>query len=158
MRSHQMIRTVWIISVLALCACTKENPYAKMDEAEIHRRAQSLPLPERYEFFLDVTRSSIPDNPVVASDLVLLGEPARQYVLKQALRGNRYDLTAALSALSAFDGACSKAELTQLKEKAKHVAHGDEDLNALNQGILVACELGVPPGMRNPWKGKINEN
>ena len=153
-----MIRVGWLIATLALCACTEENPYAQMTDAEIHQRAQSLPLVKRYEFYLAVTRSSIPSNPIVADDLVLLGRPARDYVLNQALTGDHYNLTDALSALSAFSGACSKSELTQLRAKADRVAYGAEDRRSLEQAILVACELGVPTGMRNPWKDQTNQD
>ena len=159
MWTNQIDRVGCALLFLALVSCAKENPYAQMTDAEIHQRAQSLSLAERYAFYLEVTRSSIPSNPIVADDLVLLGKPARDYVLKQALMGSRYDLTDALAALSAFRGECSKSELAQLRSKADRVAYGPEDRRAIEQGILVACELGVPNGMRNPWKddlGKTN--
>lgn len=136
---------------LALSACA-ESPYAEMSEDEIHARARTLPLPERYAFYLEVNDSTIPGNPIVAEDLVLLGAPARQYVVRQALVGKRHDLTRAMSALSAFSGPCSPQELKQLREKADRVAYGDKDRRAIEERILVACEIAVPSGVRNSWK------
>lgn len=141
-----------VVAALVLCACT-ESPYARMSEQEIHARAQALPLEQRYAFYVDVLESTIPENPVVADDLVSLGPPARQYTLNRAVAGDRTDLLIALPALSAFDARCSPHELDRLRRKANDVALGNEDRRLIRAHIDVACEVATPMDVRNPWDG-----
>ena len=129
---------------LFLAGCN-QNPYSNMSETEIHAKARAMPLKERYSFYLAILHSSIPENPNVADDLVLLGEPARKYVIEQALGGDREDLLNALPALAAFDG-CTPEDSQRLIRKARLVARDQKDLSLINTHALVACEVKAPPG------------
>lgn len=142
-----------ILAILTLSACAK-NPYAEMTDEEIHARAQSMPLTERYDFYLEVLDSRIPSNPIVAEDIVLLGPTARQYTFGRALQGGRDALLTALPVLSAFDAPCSSTELRQLKEAAQIVAMNEEDRRGIDMHIMVACEKASPPGYRSPWANR----
>lgn len=140
-------RRATLLLLLLLSSCNK-SPYADMPAEEIHAKARTLPLEQRYAFYLEVLESRIPENPDVADDLVLLGEPARKYVIEQALKGDSDDLHNALSALSAFDGRCTADELRRLREKARLTTYSEGERRLTERHILVACEIAAPPGYK----------
>lgn len=133
-----------------LMACT-QNPYAHLTDAEVHEKAQKMPLSERYAFYVAISESRIPSKPIVAEDLVLLGEPARKYVFSQALSGSRREFTHALTALSAFKGECTPYELNLLRSRVGQVATSQEQAQSLVAHVLIACEVSVPSNLRKAW-------
>lgn len=132
-------------AVLLLFGCA-DSPYANMSNKEIHAKARMMPLPQRYTFYREVLDSRIPANPVVAEDIVMLGQPARLYTMAQALEGSREEFLDALPVLSAFDGPCSLAEWTALQNKSSRIAYNREDRRVITSHVSVACEVATPPG------------
>jgi len=133
-----------LASLLVLSSC-RDSPYAQMSTDEIHARAQSLPLEKRYDFYLNVLHSRIPEDPTVAEDLTALGPSARAYIIERALAGGREDLQDALPALSEFSGPCTQREWYQLSNKAKTAARNEEDFGLLREHLAVACEASRAP-------------
>ena len=75
-----------------------------------------MPLEERYRFYRLVRVSTRPRNETIAQDVALLGDPAWQYVFKQAV-GEDFD--AATTALEAFQRKCTNTELRLLLNVAR---------------------------------------
>ncbi|MBO9668994.1 MAG: hypothetical protein J7485_00605 [Sphingobium sp.] len=134
------------LAVLLICGASlfscNSNPSAKykaVPAAELHARARTLPLKDRYEMYLDVYDDRTPRNPVLASDVAALGEPARAYAISRADQADAKELGAILSLLSVIVSPCSDAERAVLMRAAKRTDTTDEALEARRNWIVSAC-------------------
>jgi len=134
---------VSIVAMLLLAAC-RDSPYANIPDEELHAKALLLPLPQRYDLYVDVLHSSIPSRPILAIDIAALGDPAWIYTLDRALSGGTDELLHALPVLSEFKRACSTTELEQLQTHAKHVTASDQR-GVVSNYIETACKAGFWP-------------
>jgi len=142
--THDMRWHLWLIVLFAVAAC-KANPYSSVPDENLHAKAKTLALPERYNLYVAVLHSRIPSRPIIADDVAALGPPAWKYVLGRALGGGSAELSEALPALLAFDRRCSSNEFKQLREHADRFSRADT-ARALNDSIESLCGAGLPAG------------
>jgi hypothetical protein len=139
-----MLLRPWIVSLLLITAC-RASPYSAVSDEELHARARSLPLTERYQLYLDVLHSRTPNRPILAEDVAALGAPAWEYVLGQALSEDSAGLSRALPVLYAFQRRCSPAELEELRARADRGFSADT-ATAFKSSIDDLCGAGLPAG------------
>ena len=120
-------------------SCNEAEHVSDFSEAELHEQASRLALPDRYDLYLRVYASSTPRNPLLASDIVALGEPARAYVLEQMTRANSMQLGAALAVLSQYRRGCREDEERKLLNAASRLDGDVEVREAWSHAIEVAC-------------------
>ncbi|MBY9064886.1 hypothetical protein K7957_18275 [Sphingomonas yunnanensis] len=132
----------WLIVLLAVAAC-KANPYSSVPDEKLHARATSLALPERYDLYVAVLYSRIPNRPIIADDIAALGAPAWQYVMARALAGGSAELSQALPVLYAFERRCSPDELERLLKHADRVS-SDGTSQAFKNSIDSLCGTSLP--------------
>jgi hypothetical protein len=132
-----------LICSLSLCSCNS-NPSAKykgLPADELHARARMVPLKQRYDMYLDVYDDQIPRNPLLASDLAELGEPARAYAISRADRADAKELGAILSLLPITNRPCSDVERVILMRAAKRIDTSAEGFEARKNWILRYCAV-----------------
>ena len=139
-----MRRCSLLVYLLLLTAC-RASPYSIVPDGELHARARSLPLTERYQLYLDVLDSRIPNRPILAEDVAALGAPAWKYVLGQATSGGSAELSRALPVLYAFNRRCSPTELKQLRARADRGVSADT-ARVFKSSIDDLCGAGLPAG------------
>ena len=125
--------------VMLLSGC--QGQYETVSDAELSRRAQALPLVQRYDFYLDVYNDRYPPRTEVADDVADLGEPAWRYTINRATSGGFAELDSALPVLQAFDRKCSSAEYGLLIKTARKSAPDDGLLRSAVGGVRIACGL-----------------
>jgi hypothetical protein len=138
----------WLWSLPLLIACTGCDKPLSQNEDQLHAKALSLPLRDRYDLYLKVYKSRIPRNPLLADDVAALGEPARRYAFKRAASGQGPEFGAALSIISAFDIGCSREEMKRLVDAATREAESERQLTALKDSINSVCRRVPPKGWR----------
>ena len=125
--------------LLALSACTGRK-YDDVSDRELSERAQQLPLEGRYALYMDVYKNSSPHRISLARDIAALGDPAWNYTLGLATRGDYYSgLKPALPVLAAFDRTCRPSDYQLLIGAARRVAHDRSQLRSAVGRIRVAC-------------------
>lgn len=132
----------WLVVLLAVASC-KANPYSSVLDETLHAQATSLALPERYDLYVAVLYSRIPNRPIIAEDIAVLGAPAWHYVIGRALAGGSAELSQALPVLYAFERPCSPDEFERLREHADRVSSG-ETSQALKNSIDSLCGTELP--------------
>jgi len=135
---------LWLVIMFSVAAC-KANPYSSASDEELHARAKTLALPERYKLYVEVLHSRTPSRPIIADDVAALGPPAWKYVFTHAVGGGSAELSQALPLLFAFERRCSPTELKQLREHAGRVS-GADTAKALLDSIDSLCGAGAPAG------------
>lgn len=130
--------------LITVCSCGREETRT---EQQLRNQAAALPLPERYELYLDVYFSRVPRNPILADDVAQLGEPARVYVIERALNADVAEFGAALAVVAAFDRTCSSNEYSELLGHADMISSYAKQTDALVRQVRVACNLAVPQGV-----------
>lgn len=143
-RARRRSAKLTIFAVLVLAGCKPgPTPYSTVPDDELHAKARTLALPERYDLYVEVWRSRIPRRPVLANDVAALGEPAWNYVLARAVDGKVSELLQALPILWAFDRRCSPRELNGLREHVTEIAGNDQGRPML-EAVDGACKAGQP--------------
>ena len=140
--SRSMRLLVCLLLPLIIAAC-QANPYAAIPDAELHAKAKTLALAERYDFYLEVLHSRTPSRPIIAEDISVLGTPAWDYVFQRALSQGSAELSQALPVLWAFERRCSRQELHQLREHASSGASANQAA-ALKSSIDTLCGAELP--------------
>jgi hypothetical protein len=134
------------VVLLPLAACEADpHPYANVSDEALRAQARALALPQRYDLYVKVLHSSIPERPVLARDVAALGDPAWRHVFAHATSGGFTELSQALPALYAFGRRCTLAELEQLRGHADSVSGGGTAL-AMKRRIDSLCGAGLPAG------------
>jgi hypothetical protein len=122
-------RWLALISLCLLVACDEE--YVAKSYEEIHAEAVKLPLPKRYDFYLEVfENSNLPPNDDVKYDIVALGDPAWRYTIERAVR-DVFELDRALDVIDAFGRYCTAADRSSLQAAVKRL---------LNDGTVERAE------------------
>jgi hypothetical protein len=124
---------------LSGCDSNPSKKYEGLSPAELHARVKALPLQERYAMYLDVYDDRTPRNPMLASDLVELGQPARTYAITRTSTADAKEFGAILSLLSHFNHPCTADEKALLTASAERLDSGREALDASKDWIEVAC-------------------
>ena len=145
-----------LLSLLLLAGC--DGKYAKMSDDEIRAIAQTLPLAERYNFYLEVRRNSrLPPNDVVVYDILALGDPAWRYTIARASR-NLDELDEALEVLGHFGRYCTRGELRSLRNAAKKwINDGTAEQKERLSSIDDVCGLSSPLYGPSPDPKHISE-
>jgi hypothetical protein len=89
--------------------------------------------------YLDVYDDRTPRNPMLASDLVELGQPARTYAMARTSVADAKEFGAILSLLSEFNHPCAADEKAILTASAERLDSGTEAFDARKNWIEVAC-------------------
>lgn len=140
------LTAILLIALTATTSC--ESKYSGWSDEALHRQAQTLPLRERYDFYLRVYRDSYPHRTAVADDIADLGKPAWKYTLGRATQDGFYEgLNPAIPVLIAFNMKCSDSEYRELISKARTVSPNPRTLRIAIGQIGVAC--GLERGMTN---------
>lgn len=135
-----------MIALLALAACKPSpNPYAATPDDQLHAKAQTLTLSERYDLYVEVWRSQTPRRPILADDVAALGEPAWHYTLARAVRGKTSEMLQAMPVLWAFNRTCTTEELNRLRAHVATIAGSDQRQPMLD-AVDGACKAGQPSG------------
>lgn len=119
-----------------------------MNDAQLHHKALSLPLAQRYELYLNIYKSRTPRNPILAEDVVKLGRPARDYALKKARGASGAEFGAALTIISEFDVTCSESEYRMLLKTVEIGTQSHGQREALISRVGTACRRSTPNGWR----------
>jgi len=137
-----MLKFCCLFVFLLVTAC-EGSPYVGVSDEELHAKAKTLPLSQRYDLYVEVLHSQIPSRPVLSEDVAALGSPAWEYVLHRALTGDDTELLNALPVLSDFQRRCSVGEISQLRAHIDNVA-GDDTAEALRNSINDLCGAELP--------------
>jgi hypothetical protein len=132
-----------LLCLFFLLAACGANPYSTVSDEELHAKAKSLTLPQRYDLYVNVLHSRIPSRPILADDIAVLGPGAWKYVLESALSGGSEELLNALPVLVAFDRRCTPRELDLLREHARRVS-GANAGEELKSSIETLCGADLP--------------
>lgn len=127
---------IYIAFSFAVSSCDND---IEMTDSQMHEKALSLSLEDRYDFYMKIYRSTTPRNPILAEDIVRLGQPARIYTMKRAATGSGVELGAALTVLSEFSEGCSTAERAELLKIAEKVSSSQDQHAALINRVTATC-------------------
>jgi hypothetical protein len=133
------------ISFASIQSCNRK---ADIPEAQLHKKASTLGVADRYELYLQVYKSRIPENPILAGDVAKLGDPARKYAFARASKSNAAELGAILELVSQFDAGCSESEYETLVSAADRISTTSGELAAFRRSIDGVCKGVLPPGVR----------
>jgi hypothetical protein len=138
-------RQAHYILFAALMASGCDSGRMETDE-QLIERSNSLQLQDRYDLYLKIYKSSTPRNPLLASEIVKLGLPARTYAINKARSATGADFQAALTIVSQFDQNCTAGERELLIERAVAISSSKSQQKALTDYVGVACGRKAPSG------------
>ena len=119
-----------------------ESKYSRWSDQALHQKARTLPLRQRYDFYLKVYAATFPHRTTVADDIAALGDPAWRYTIHSAINGGYYDaFDPAIPVLIAFDRRCSTPEYKALITAARRVAPNKETLRLAIGQVGIGCNL-----------------
>lgn len=88
-------KKVTALLLIALSSCNSSQQ-GQESATILIERAQNLPLPGRYSLYKKVFDSDRPPNIVLAKEVVRLGDPALQFAMAEARRGDATDILASI--------------------------------------------------------------
>ena len=133
------IEKLLALAFLALTGC--KNSYQAYSDDDLLKKARSLRLEQRYQFYLEVYNETYPHRTVIAKEIALDGDIAWSYTLNQAETGDYYGgLIPALPVLQAFGRKCNDREYADLVATAKKTASGVQELQTALGRIRIACD------------------